>query len=186
MNETFIFQDYLQDVSVCDEIINFHKTNTSLQGPGGTSGGLDKQSKDSTDVSLYYPNPLLTSYSDQLQQLTQKYFDKYKFAYPPGQWGILEGVNIQHYGLGGGFFAAHSERNGGVFPMSKRFLVFMTYLNDVTDGGQTEFYYQDLAIQPKKGLTVIWPTDWTHTHRGVTSHTQEKYIITGWLSYLDQ
>ena len=51
------------------------------------------------------------------------------------------------------------------------------------DQGGTEFYYQNMTIQPKKGLTVIWPADWTHTHRGIVSPTQEKYIITGWFSY---
>ena len=59
----------------------------------------------------------------------------------------------------------------------------MTYLNDVTDGGETEFMYQKLKIKPKKGLTLIWPADWTHTHRGIPSMTQVKYIATGWYCY---
>ena len=59
----------------------------------------------------------------------------------------------------------------------------MTYLNDVKNGG-TEFMYQKLKAPAKKGLTLIWPTDWTHTHRGVISKKQEKYIVTGWFSYV--
>jgi hypothetical protein len=59
----------------------------------------------------------------------------------------------------------------------------MTYLNDVTDDGETEFYYQQVKFQPKKGLTVIWPADWTHTHRGIASMTQDKYIVTGWYNF---
>jgi hypothetical protein len=39
---------------------------------------------------------------------------------------------------------------------------------------------QDLAVKPKKGLTLIWPSDWSHTHRGVPSNTEEKIIATGW------
>jgi hypothetical protein len=61
----------------------------------------------------------------------------------------------------------------------------MTYLNDVNDDGETEFYYQNLKIKPQKGKTVIWPADWTHTHRGITSPTQEKYIITGWFNFIN-
>ena len=60
----------------------------------------------------------------------------------------------------------------------------MTYLNDVTDQGGTEFYNQKIITEPKKGLTLIWPADWTHTHRGIASPTQDKYIATGWLSYV--
>ena len=33
-------------------------------------------------------------------------------------------------------------------------------------------------------MTLIWPCDWTHVHRGVTSPTQTKYIATGWYTYL--
>ena len=36
----------------------------------------------------------------------------------------------------------------------------MTYLNDVPDGG-THFKYQELTAPAKKGLTLIWPTDFT-------------------------
>ena len=42
-----------------------------------------------------------------------------------------------------------------------------------------------LKIKPKKGLTVLWPTDWTYTHRGIASPSQLKYIITGWYSYTE-
>ena len=63
-----------------------------------------------------------------------------------------------------------------------RHLVFMTYLNDVPDGG-TEWYYQDLKLPAEKGLTILWPADWTHTHRGIISMSTTKYIITGWYSY---
>jgi hypothetical protein len=61
----------------------------------------------------------------------------------------------------------------------------MTYLNDITDEGETEFFHQQIKIQPRKGLTLIWPADWTYTHRGITSPTQDKYIITGWFNYVN-
>lgn len=64
-----------------------------------------------------------------------------------------------------------------------RMLVWMTYLNDVTDGGGTKFIYQDETVQARKGRTLIWPSDFTHTHVGVVSPAQDKYIITGWLNY---
>jgi len=31
------------------------------------------------------------------------------------------------------------------------------------------------------GKVIIFPADWTFTHRGIVSKTQTKYIITGWL-----
>ena len=44
---------------------------------------------------------------------------------------------------------------------------------------------QDVEIKAEKGLTVFWPTEWTHTHVGVVSPTETKYIITGWYNYND-
>ena len=67
--------------------------------------------------------------------------------------------------------------------VATRHLVFMTYLNTVTDGGETEWFHQQIKIQPRKGLTVMWPVDWTHVHRGVPSKTQTKYVTTGWYTY---
>jgi hypothetical protein len=60
----------------------------------------------------------------------------------------------------------------------------MTYLNTVTDQGGTEFLHQNLTVNAEQGKTLIWPADWTYTHRGVISPTQEKYIITGWFNYI--
>ena len=62
----------------------------------------------------------------------------------------------------------------------------MTYLNDVKNGG-TEFLYQNELNQKdaEQGLTLIWPAHWTHTHKGIISDEQEKYIITGWYNFTD-
>lgn len=58
----------------------------------------------------------------------------------------------------------------------------MTYLNDVQNGG-TEFLYQKITTKAKKGLTLIWPSDFTHTHRGQICD-KTKYIITGWFDFI--
>jgi hypothetical protein len=60
----------------------------------------------------------------------------------------------------------------------------MTYLNTVEEGGGTEFYHQKLTVSAEEGVTVIWPADWTFTHRGVVAPREEKIIVTGWLSFI--
>ena len=92
---------------------------------------------------------------------------------------MIESCQIQHYKPGQGFKSWHCER------MSKenRCLVFMTFLNTVPSGG-TQFKYQNLTVPAKKGLTLIWPTDFTHTHKGQITQKHEKYIITGWFGFI--
>ena len=59
----------------------------------------------------------------------------------------------------------------------------MTYLSNVEEGGSTYFNHYDLDIKPTKGLTLLWPAEWTHSHKGNVLKSGLKYIITGWLTF---
>ena len=64
-----------------------------------------------------------------------------------------------------------------------RLFVFMVYLNDVEEGGETEFLYGETKVIPKKGSLVIWPAHWPFTHRGNVPISSDKLILTSWLNY---
>ena len=183
---SFIGAWYVPELEVCDELIAYFN-DSPQKVPGQVGGGqVDPAIKDSTDLQLQHDrfnDPPVYRYLNNLMAVCQQYIHKYKGAASVDAWGISENVNIQHYAPGGGYKTWHCERWGREMPAAARHLVFMTYLNDVTDAGGTEFLYQGLTVQPKKGLTLIWPADWTHHHRGVVSPSQEKYIITGWFSF---
>ncbi len=93
-------------------------------------------------------------------------------------------IQAQKYDAGrGNYNYWHCE----VFPKAPhneplhRTLLFMFYLNDVAEGGQTEFFYQQRAIRPQRGRMVIAPAYFTHTHRGCTPVSGDKYILTSWV-----
>jgi len=67
--------------------------------------------------------------------------------------------------------------------ISCRLLTWMLYLNDVEEGGETEFLYQSMRVKPKQGTLLIWPAAFTHTHRGNPPLSNEKYIVTGWTEF---
>jgi prolyl 4-hydroxylase len=192
MTLNFINETFLKDLSICDDLINYHKNSENkTQGVVYSSnGGPDVNSniKLSIDVCTRVDdavkNIIFNRYFKELQTALDLYNKKYSFSNAFSKFSVVENINIQHYKANEGYFAWHCERGNAVMPQASRHLVFMTYLNDVVDAGQTEFYYQNLKVIPQKGKTVIWPADWTHTHRGITSPTQEKYIITGWFNYL--
>lgn len=66
-----------------------------------------------------------------------------------------------------------------------RVLLYILYLNDVEEGGETEFLYQNKKIKPKKGSLVIAPSFFTHTHRGNVPISNDKYILTSWMQFKD-
>ncbi|ABZ77090.1 2OG-Fe(II) oxygenase [Shewanella halifaxensis HAW-EB4] len=95
-------------------------------------------------------------------------------------------INIQKYQQAkGGYPHWHSEQ----FPQLghnealHRVVLYMFYLNDVEEGGETEFYYQNKSIKPKKGTMVIAPAGFTHSHRGNMPLSGDKYIATSWIMF---
>jgi hypothetical protein len=148
---------------------------------------VDPTVKDSMDLPLTGggPNvPLFEEWAQYLQSSLNEYRKLYPYCDEVRSYDILEPMNIQRYYPGQGYFSWHCENDGTTDDVSiSRHLVFTTYLNTVDDGGETEFFHQKCKIKPEKGLTVIFPSAWTHTHRGVTSETKTKYIMTGWYNF---
>lgn len=185
--------EYQIDHQICDRLIDLHKTGRKeglvVRGVLGSDGTykVDKSRKDSYDLGLaMVPEPLLEQYgvADYFQALLEcidQYYKQHPILKCIGSLAVVETPIIQYYRPGGGFKFEHFERTGKA--TANRQLTFMTYLNDVSQGGGTRFVYQDLVVSARKGKTLIWPTDFTHTHVGVVSNSQKKYIITGWLSY---
>ena len=181
----FILGYYFSDKKLCNNLIKFFEKSKNKSSGTYSGAKVDKNIKTSTDLVLDITsdNLLVKKYLLNLNLVLNKYKNKYKYAdNPQDSWNLEKNFNIQRYLPSEGFFSFHTERAG--VASSLRHLVFMTYLNDVKDDGETEWFYQNLKIKPEAGLTVIWPTDWTFTHRGIPSKTETKYIVTGWYSYI--
>tara|TARA_E500000331_G_C17091205_1_gene641179 strand:- start:42 stop:611 length:570 start_codon:yes stop_codon:yes gene_type:complete len=76
-----------------------------------------------------------------------------------------------------GYHAWHAENTNWDF--QSRSLAWMVYLNNVEEGGETEFLYQKKKFKPERGTILIWPGGLTHMHRG-NPPMSTKYIATGW------
>ena len=184
---SFIGAWYLDELDVCDELIAYFNDSAGKVAGQVGDGQVDRDVKDSVDLQIGcdgFTDPPVFRYLTNLKVVCEEYVGKYQASGALDAWGIAEKINIQHYEPGGGYKIWHCERWGKGMPAAARHLVFMTYLNDVSDAGGTEFLYQGLTVQARKGLTLIWPADWTHHHRGVVSPTEQKYIITGWFSFI--
>ena len=181
--DTFIGGWFLPD-SLIDKLNNYYEDNISLSGEGVVGqGNVDKEKKDSNDLGVNSDDysPPFDEFRYYQQKVLENYIGVYNRAGENQYFTIVEGYNFQNYPIGGGFKIWHHE-NTGYDRSIKRHLAWMTFLNDVDDGG-TDFMYQKLTIPAKKGLTLIWPVHWTHTHKGQISNTKEKRIITGWYNF---
>ena len=80
-----------------------------------------------------------------------------------------------------GYHVWHIEHGRG-FENEARAFAFSVYLNDVEDGGETEFLHFSKRVKPKKGRIVIWPAAFPYLHRGNPPLSGEKYILTSWIT----
>ena len=120
------------------------------------------------------------AYMNELFGFINRYLDDTGINEHGGTFVLRDPPQIQWYRPGEGFYAYHID---GAHAHCHRALVFSTYLNDVDEGGGTEFFHQRLVVSAVRGKTAIFPAGLTHLHRGVVSHTREKYLLTGWLSW---
>jgi len=79
-----------------------------------------------------------------------------------------------------GYHVWHIEHQKGYHNEARAF-VFSVYLNDVEEGGETEFLHFSKRVKPKTGRIVIWPASFPYVHRGNPPLSGEKYILTSWM-----
>jgi prolyl 4-hydroxylase len=186
----FIMLSKLEDESLIDDLIKCNQKYRK-RGVVGTKQAIDLDVKNSWDTILVN-NP---NENEEISKAADKYYNfiMEKLSDYVEFFNILENTmspleiiqpgNIQYYPSGGGFFPFHAENTSGAQDIASRVLVYMTYLNDVEEGGETEFLYQQIKFKPIRGNTIIWPAGFTHAHRGIPSDTSEKVIVTGWINY---
>ena len=185
--------DNLVPVETCEGMISLFKDadKRKLTNAGMTGKVIDKKRKDSVDLPHHKITPklrekyndVLTNYFEVLQQAQNQYHDEFEqLKYPKTYAHGVYQFQIQRYYPGGqAYHAWHYE--SGHPRVANRLLAFITYLNTVEKGGETEFIYQKVKAKPEQGLTMIWPAGFTHTHRGLPAPDEVKFIITGWFEW---
>ncbi len=125
----------------------------------------------------------LRQFSAVTHQCYKKYTEKYGAVCDLGKHSLSYGVKMQRTLPSEGYHIWHCETQNR--DSSARFLAVQLYLNDVEEGGETEFLYQSKRVKPKQGTLLIWPSMFTHTHRGNPPLAGVKYTLNGWIDFKD-
>tara|TARA_Y100001978_G_C23315931_1_gene256038 strand:- start:39 stop:413 length:375 start_codon:yes stop_codon:yes gene_type:complete len=124
---------------------------------------MNLAAKDRRDITLT-PQELKLPENEIYKIYFQSLFECYKDYNL--QWPFLSGLvnnldinrfNIVKYETRQHFQKIHCERSSLI--SLHRLFAFMTYLNDVEDGGSTYFSHYDLEIKPQKRLNILWPAE---------------------------
>ena len=181
MNLSNFIEEYKIPTVICDQFIQYHQKNKEYKTPGITATGrVVKEIKDSVDVCFYNGSqePFILNFFKLLSKYVTKYHHKYGFEHSIKTDQVHL---IQHYKKKGGYFKLHYERD--ILNHTTRQLAYMVYCNTLKNGG-TEFPFQNKILKAIKGKLFMWPSDFTHPHKGVISDEEEKYIVTGWFNII--
>ena len=168
----------------CTDVIDFFESNKDKHQSGKIIKNAYGRNKCSTDwtKSFYHEDKVDLIIGPVLAKGMKEYVDLHPgIREVDNLWDVDYEYNLQKYQPGEGFKNWHCENSGRSSYAMTRILAWMIYLNDMPDGeAETEFLYQRRRIKPTAGTVVLWPAGFTHTHKGNTVLTQDKYILTGW------
>ena len=190
MKEKFIYENEGALCSeICEEIINLFESSHEKYD-GVTIGGVDKNMKDTTDLVISKSNKWTDIYEcleNELKYNIQKYKSLIEGKYADPTYNIIPDIleitpfMIQRYIEKEGKYEYHNDFSINYSKKMHRVITYIFYLNDVIEGGETEFFGGDIRITPKKGKLILFPSSWTFPHCGKMPISSNKYIITGWI-----
>ena len=129
-------------------------------------------------LDSFYPREVADINNYLLKNIFTPYIDDFPYLQGQGDDWWSGSVLLQKTEPLEGYHAFHCENTS--WANRNRVLAWMVYLNNVEEGGETEWLYQQLKIKPKKNTAAIWPGSFTHLHRGNPPISGTKYILTGW------
>ena len=185
ISESFIeIYDNVLTKKECDIVISqFEKCDKIREGGLSKEGHFTidrgyKQCLELPDLKFSDGDIISNIVKKGLLECMSQYKKKYSGLYYISKWSYNNRYNFQKYETKeDGFKSWHSEHGPGL--SSHRMLAWMIYLNNAKSG--TEFMYHS-NVNAKRGRCVIWPSGFTHCHRGAPNKGL-KYIVTGWVSF---
>ncbi|MBL8297066.1 MAG: 2OG-Fe(II) oxygenase [Rhodanobacteraceae bacterium] len=171
------------DAALCAQLVaSFNGLARFQRGNGrGVRAGLEDSAWTELDIS-----PLSdTAFRGFLMSRIDANLERYnrevglRIAVPAAQ--RTSELIIKRYRPGGEEqFQLHFDSIGAV---ANRYLVFLWYLNDVTDGGETRFPDLGISVQPRAGRLLMFPPYWMYQHEAPPPLSGDKYILSTYLLF---
>lgn len=176
---------------LCETIINFFEEEGDARYKGIVMSGVYEEIKNTLDFIIpndgenkkweRINNVLIKSLKTNIDLYLKHINDKYEISICDSTKISIEPFLIQKYKKGVGKYEYHNDFQ--LRDTDYRILTFLWYLNNITEGGETEFF-GDIKITPEDGKLIIFPANWTFPHCGKMPLSSDKYIVTGWV-YID-
>jgi len=180
------FDNFLTDDEV-DAIISTQKrwersTDSGLTNEFGETGRVLSSGRTSTNSwcdQYCQDHPLVKNAMKKIEEVTFIPKDNY------------ESFQVLHYDVGQ-YYKTHHDFGieDNALACGPRILTFFLYLSDVEEGGETNFPTLNIAVKPKKGRALLWPSVLDSNLNRIDSRTRHeakpvikgiKYAANAWI-----
>lgn len=159
-----------------DRLQQFHARNAREPGSGVEQSGWTE-----LNVTKVADASVDGFFRQQVVRYLGLYNERVRLTLPVPPRTRLENLRIKRYSAeAGDRFQPHFD---ALDYCCNRYMVFLWYLNDVGEGGETEFCDLGLRIEAREGRLLMFPPYWLFQHAGLPPRSNDKYIISTYLLF---
>jgi len=167
----------------CAQLVDSFERSRHLQVPNGRSfrAGLEESSWTEINLTPQADQAFLGFFFAQIDKHVEIYNARLKLTLPVPSRPVTDNLVMKRYRAGSGdnfqpHYDAADER-------TRRYLVFLWYLNDVAEGGETEFCDLGIKVSARAGRLLMFPPYWMYQHAGRPPQSNDKYIVSTYLMF---
>ena len=168
----------------CDLIVDWFHANGDLQKLGEVVDDYDNQEVVlDFKIAMQSIVPFETPMFDLITKINHMAYDKVleKLPLAPKENIYFRDYSVRIYEKSKGIFKPHVDQHSGA--TSTRIFTIILYLNDVEEGGETEFITLNKKVKPQKGKVLVFPSNFMFPHGGNIPISNSKYIATSFLNF---
>jgi len=168
---------------LCEHLIDSYDRLAAQQSRNGRGflTGLEASAWTELNVTRAGDGTLQDFFLGQVVKYLALYNERVPHTLPVPLRMRIENLRIKQYSVeAGDRFQPHFD---ALDHFANRYLVFLWYLNDVADGGETEFVDLGLRIAARRGRLVMFPPYWMFQHAGLAPRSNDKFILSTYLLF---
>ncbi len=176
------FDDALER-GFCAQLVESFEASANRQTRNGRGvrEGLEESGWTELNVSRLADDSFTGFFLHKIEEGLERYNARLRLTLPVPLRPNIEDLRIKRYRADGeDRFQPHFD---SIDAVANRYLVFLWYLNDVAEGGETEFCDLGLKIAARAGRLLVFPPYWMFQHAGLPPRSNDKYILSTYLLF---
>jgi hypothetical protein len=167
----------------CAQMVQSFDRMGHLQVPNGRGHkrGLEASAWTELNITPIADAGFKGFFAKQIDDYLARYNERLALTLPVPNRPRTEDLRIKRYRAGADEkFEPHFD---SMDDKANRYLVFLWYLNDVAEGGETEFINLGIRVAARTGRLLMFPPYWMFQHAGLAPRSNDKYIVSTYLLF---